>query len=361
MAFFTKRYHPPGTAPGTLHEPPTPVMTSAPSGVRLVRYDRTAVNVSTANDAVPPDPAPSDSKAMTWMHVQGRPSQRLLTQIGETYDLHPLALEDIHNTGQRPKVEEFDGQVFATLSLPRFEDGRVEVYQANFFLASDFVLSFCEGPVDPFEPVLRRLQEATGRFRSRGTDYLLYALLDTVIDQGFPVLEAFGLELEELEEKILGRSGRETLPHIHAVKRELILLRRMLWPQREVINTLVREDQALIMDDTRLFLRDCYDHTIQVMELLETYRDMTTSMLDIYLSSVSNKMNETMRVLTIIATIFIPLTFVAGVYGMNFGSNSNSPWAMPELNWYYGYPLAWLLMAVIAVVMLVYFWRKRWL
>ena len=361
MAFFTKRYHSPGTAPGTLHETRTPVTAWVPASVRLVRYDRAAVNVSTAFDAIPPDPAPSDSKAMTWMHVQGRPSQQLLKQLGETYDLHPLALEDLHNTGQRPKVEEFDGQVCATLALPRYEDGRVEIYQANFFLSPDSVLSFCEGHVDPFEPVLRRLQEAAGRFRGRATDYLLYALLDTVIDQGFPVLEAFGVELEELEEMILGRSGRETLPHIHAVKRELILMRRMLWPQREVINTLVREDQELITDDTRLFLRDCYDHTIQIMDLLETYRDMTTSMLDIYLSSVSNRMNEIMRVLTIIATIFIPLTFVAGVYGMNFGSNSKSPWAMPELNWYYGYPLAWLLMAMIAVVMLIYFWRKRWL
>jgi len=361
MAFFTKRYHPPGTAPGTLDEPPTQVKASVPASVRLVRYNRAAVNVATAEDAIPSVTASSDAEAMTWMHVQGRPSQRLLTRIGETYGLHPLALEDIHNTGQRPKVEEFDGQVFATLSLPHFEDGRVEIYQANFFLSADSVLSFCEGPVDPFEPVLRRLQEATGRFRSRGTDYLLYALLDTVIDQGFPVLEAFGLELEELEEKILGRSGRKTLPHIHAVKRELILLRRMLWPQREVINTLVREDQELIMHDTRLFLRDCYDHTIQVMDLLETYRDMTSSMLDIYLSSISNKMNDIMRVLTIIATIFIPLTFVAGVYGMNFGSNTNSPWAMPELSWYYGYPLAWLLMVMVAAGMLIYFWRKRWL
>ena len=361
MAFFTKLYHPPGTAPGMLHEPSAKGMDSLPASVRLVRYNRTAVNVTTAEKAIPPVTAFSDSKAMTWLHVQGRPSRQLLTQLGEAYGLHPLALEDIHNTGQRPKVEEFDGQVCATLSLPRFEDGRVEIHQANFFLSADSVLSFCQGHVDPFEPVLRRLEEPAGRFRSRGTDYLLYALLDTVIDQGFPVLEAFGMELEELEEKILGRSGRDTLPHIHAVKRELILMRHMLWPQREVINTLVREDQELIKDDTRLFLRDCYDHTIQVMDLLETYRDMTTSMLDIYLSSVSNKMNEIMRVLTIIATIFIPLSFVAGVYGMNFGSNSKSPWAMPELDWYYGYPLALLLMALIAVGMLIYFWRKRWL
>jgi len=361
MAFFTKRYHPPGTAPGTLHAPLTKAMASTHASVRLVRYDQTAINISTAEDAIPQVTPPSDSKTRTWMHVQGRPSHQLLTQIGKTYGLHPLALEDIHNTGQRPKIEEFDGQVFTTLSLPRFEDGSVEIYQANFFLSIDTVLSFCEGPADPFEPVLKRLQEAAGRFRSRGADYLLYTLLDTVIDQGFPVLEAFGLELDELEEKILSRSARETLPHIHAVKRELILLRRMLWPQREVINALVREDQELVVDDTRVFLRDCYDHTIQVMDLLETYRDLSTSMLDIYLSSVSNRMNEIMRVLTVITTTFIPLSFVAGVYGMNFGSNSSSPWAMPELNWYYGYPLVWLLMVAIAVGMLIYFWRKRWL
>jgi magnesium transporter len=360
MAFFTKRYHPPGTAPGTLQGPLTKATTALPAGVRLVCYDRTGINVTAAENAIPPFTAPSESKAKTWVHVQGRPSQQLLTQIGQTYGLHPLALEDIHNTGQRPKVEEFDGQVCTTLSLPRFEEGRVETYQVNLFLSAGAVLSFCEGPADPFEPVLKRLQEAAGKFRSRGTDYLLYALLDTVIDQGFPVLEAFGLELEELEEKILSGSARETLPHIHAVKRELILLRQMLWPQREVVNALLREDQELIVDDTRLFLRDSYDHTIQVMDLLETYRDMSTSMLDIYLSSVSNRMNEIMRVLTVIATTFIPLTFVAGVYGMNFGSNSNSPWAMPELNWYYGYPLAWLLMLTIAVGMLIYFWRKRW-
>lgn len=359
MAFFTKRYHPPGTAPGTLRE--HPVAFTQTASVRTVHYDNTGIDIAVANDALPVLPAGIDTRGITWIHIQGCPSHQLLNQIGERYDLHPLALEDIHNTGQRPKVEEFGGQIFAILSLPRFADGEVEIHQANFFVAADHVLSFCAGPTDPFEPILRRLQEGVGRFRSRGTDYLLYALVDTVIDQGFPVLEAFGLELEELEEKILARPAVETLPHIHAVKRELILLRRMLWPQREVINALVREERDLIGDEARVFLRDCYDHTVQVMDLLETYRDMSASMLDIYLSSVSNRMNEIMRVLTVIATIFIPLTFVVGVYGMNFNGNTHSPWAMPELDWYYGYPLVWLLMIAIALGMLVYFWRKRWL
>jgi magnesium transporter len=360
LAFFTKRYHPPGTAPGTLHEHAPPA--ASPGYVRQVRFNRASIAVDRATDAIPPSAA-GDRQGVTWLHVQGHPSHELLTRIGELYDVHPLALEDIHNLGQRPKVETFDGQVFAILSVPRFADGCVEVHQASFLLADGVVLSFCGGPEDPFEPVLRRLQESTARFRSRGADYLLYALLDAVVDQGFPVLESFGLALEELEEKILARASRSTLPLIHTVKRELILLRRMLWPQREVLNALVREEQELITDDTRVFLRDCYDHTVQVMDLIETYRDMSASMLDIYLSSVSNRMNEIMRVLTVIATIFIPLTFIVGVYGMNFGGSGEerSPWAMPELDWYYGYPLVWLLMIAVVVGMLIYFWRKRWL
>jgi magnesium transporter len=188
----------------------------------------------------------------------------------------------------------------------------------------------------------------------------MYSLLDTVIDQGFPVLESFGLELEELEEQILASVAGATLEKIHTVKRELILLRRMLWPQREVINQLLRGDQALVQEDTLIYLRDCYDHTIQVMDLLETYRDMTGSMLEIYLSSVNNQMNQVMRLLTVIATIFIPLTFIAGVYGMNFDRNAG-PWNMPELGWHYGYLLIWAIMILVALVMLVFFRRRKWI
>lgn len=358
MAFFTKRYHPPGTAPGMLGEQRLPA--AMPAQVRLVQYDSADLTMHEAVDAMP---APSEERGIAWLHVQGHPSQELLARLGDRYGIHPLALEDIHNTGQRPKVEEFEHQLFVILALPRFVDGCVEVYQASFLFAAQTVLSFCTAPVDPFLPVLRRLQERAGLFRGRGADYLLYALLDAVVDGGFPVLEAFGVEFEALEEKILVRAGREALPHIHRVKRELILLRRMLWPQRDVLNALVREEREQIREGTRIFLRDCYDHTVQVMDLVETYRDMSVSMLDIYLTSVSNRMNEIMRVLTMIATIFIPLTFIVGVYGMNFGTTGTpkSPWAMPELDWYYGYPLVWLLMVMVALGMLLYFRRKHWL
>lgn len=198
------------------------------------------------------------------------------------------------------------------------------------------------------------------RLRSHGADYLLYSLLDMVIDQGFPVLESFGSELELLEEQILESASGKTLKRIHSVKRELILLRRMLWPQREVVNQLLRGDQALVREETLIYLRDCYDHSIQVMELLETYREMTASMLEIYLSSINNQTNQVMRYLTVIATMFIPLTFIVGVYGMNFDRNAG-PWNMPELGWPYGYLLVWLAMAVIVVLMLAFFRRRKWI
>jgi magnesium transporter len=251
--------------------------------------------------------------------------------------------------------------LFTILALPRYDKDIVTVEQTSFFLGPDFVLSFCGGVQDPFGPVLKRLQTSSGKLRSRGSDYLLYALLDVIIDQGFPVLEAFGLELENVEESVVSEARRENLLRIHSIKRDLILLRRTLWPQREVLNALVQTDTGLVADETKIFLHDCYEHTIHIMDLLEAYREMSVSLLDIYMSSVSNRMNEVMRVLTVIATIFIPLTFIAGVYGMNFGNNNDSPWAMPELRWDYGYPLVWLLMIAVAVGMLIYFRRRRWL
>ena len=359
MALFTKHYHPPGTTPGSLQAHPKRV--DHPCRFRLVRYDKDAISVVEHGDLAAIEGSPAGHAELTWLHVQGHPSAEQLTRIRDLYRLHPLAIEDIHNTGQRPKVEEYDGQIFVILSIPHFANGKVSVHQASFFLGDDHVLSFCDSLRDPFDPVLKRMQQSVGKLRGRGSDYLLYALLDATIDQGFPVLEAFGTELEDIEEKIVGQPGRETLVRLHAMKRELILLRRMLWPQREVLNVLMGQENQLIRDETQIYLRDCYDHTIQIMDLLETYRDMSVSLVDIYLSSVSNRLNEIMRVLTVIATIFIPLTFVVGVYGMNFGSNTKSPWAMPELQWYYGYPLVWLVMIVIAAGMLLFFRRRHWL
>lgn len=356
QSYFGKRYHPPGTAPGTLAEPTTPEL--FPVRIRLVDYssEKCLVNEDTAAEQCL-DYLNQDS--VTWVHVQGHPSPDTLRTLGESFHLHPLAMEDVLNTGQRPKIEPFDHQLFLVMSLPVLRDDMVSIRQVSLFASKHYIVSFCDGPDDPFMPLVRRIQTASSYLRKRGADYLLYAILDLVIDQGFPVLESFGLQLEELEDKITASpGGRELLDRIHTLKRELILLRRMVWPQREVITQLLREAEDLVADETRIYLRDCYDHTVQIMDLLETYRDMAGSILDIYLSSVSNRLNETMRVLAVISTIFIPMTFVAGVYGMNF--DRSKPWNMPELGWAYGYPAVLLLMLGIAFGMIVFFRRKGW-
>ena len=356
MAFFTKRFHPPGTPPGTLTD--VSATKSAPLRIHLIDYN--AADITVYDDINASECHPFLQRdSVTWVHVQGSPNEAALRELGDIFQLHSLALEDVSNRGQRPKVETFNDQLFAIMALPQMKAGLVEVNQVSFFLSSTFLVSFCEGDFGPFQPIIKRLQDNGSQLRSRGADFLLYSLLDVVIDQGFPVLENFGQQLEELEDQILEATDSDTLGKIHIVKRELILLRRMLWPQREVINQLLRDDHTLVQEDTLIYLRDCYDHTIQVMDLLETYRDMTGSMLDIYLSSISNRMNEVMRVLTVIATIFIPLTFIVGVYGMNFDRAAGS-WSMPELSWPYGYLLVWIVMISIAVLMLVLFRRRGW-
>lgn len=356
MAFFTKRYHPPGTPPSTLTE--APATDSASLRSHLIDYN--ADEITVYDDIEVSECRPFLQRdSITWVHVQGQPTEAALRELGDIFQLHSLALEDISNRGQRPKVETFDDQLFAIMALPLMEADLVKVHQVSFFLSNTFLVSFCEGDFAPFQPIIKRLQVKGSRLRSRGTDFLLYSLLDIVIDQGFPVLENFGLQLEDLEAQILEAAESDTLGKIHNVNRELILLRRMLWPQREVINHLLRDDHTLVQEDTLIYLRDCYDHTIQVMDLLETYRDMTGSMLDLYLTSINNRTNEVMRVLTVIATIFIPLTFIVGVYGMNFDRSAGS-WSMPELSWPYGYLLVWIVMIAIAALMLVFFRRKGW-
>lgn len=282
----------------------------------------------------------------------------MLQQIGEDFGLHPLALEDVSNTGQRPKYESYDDELFIIMSLPVFHNSHISIEQISLFCGENYVISFHAGSSDPFEPVRKRLRTQSGKIRSRKSDYLLYALLDVILDQGFPMLEEFGLQIETLEDAVMSVPDKTTLAAIHVIKREMLLIRRMVWPHREIINGLVRDEHSLLQDETRLYLRDCYDHTVQVIDLLETYRDMTAGLMDVYLSSLSNRLNEVMRVLTIIATIFIPLTFIAGIYGMNF--KGESPWAMPELSWYYGYPVVLLVMLVVTLAMLAIFRRNRW-
>ena len=350
MAYFTKRYHPPGTAPGTLtaHE----TQAARPLKLRLMEYNTTVLN---ERDEIPALECKAylERETITWIHAHGSASPELLRELGENFGLHPLALEDVLNTGQRPKLEHYDHQLFAIMSLPAWRDEDLYTEQVSLFLGKNYLISFHNGDDDPFEPVRKRLRGKGGRLRSRGADYLFYTLLDLIIDQGFPLLEDVGEWIEDLEDELLGAPSREILAQIHELKRDLLLLRRMLWPQREVVNQLLREDQSLIEEGTQPYLRDCYDHTIQIMDLFETYRDMTAGMMDVYLSSVSNRLNEVMRVLTVIATIFIPPTFIVGVYGMNFIN-------MPELHWRYGYIASWLVIIAMIGGMMLYFKSKRW-
>lgn len=357
MAFFEKRYHAPGTPPGTLSE--VPATEQEEPRIRVIHYSQESISVEEGVDVDSCASLPLD-QGITWLHVQGQPTQTIVRRIGDIFGLHALALEDVLNSGQRPKLETFDDQLFAILSLPVMEEDVVSVRQVSCFLSEHFMVSFCEGAHLPVELLIKRLNDKKSWLRTKGIDFLFYSLADIVVDQGFVVLESFGFQLEDLEDQILESTGTETLQNLHLIKRELILLRRMLWPQREVISDLMRNDFPLIQQDTDIYLRDCYDHTIQILDLLETYREMSGSMVDIYLSSVSNKMNETMRILTVIATIFIPLTFIVGVYGMNF-DQSASAWNMPELRWPYGYLLIWGLMMLVAGVMVRFFRRRGWL
>jgi magnesium transporter len=297
-----------------------------------------------------------DKPTVTWINIEGIHQVELLEGIGDCFGLHPLVLEDILNTGQRPKIEDLGDYIYIVLKMLYTEEENDEIAeeQLSVILGPTFVISFQEGDGDVFDPIRERIRNGIGRVRKMGADYLAYSLLDSVVDNYFIVLEKLGERIEFLEEELVANPTTETLHIIHALKRDMIFLRKSVWPLREIISVLERGESALIQESTGIYLRDVYDHTIQVIDTVETFRDMVSGMLDIYLSSVSNRMNEVMKVLTIIATIFIPLTLIAGIYGMNFQY-------MPELGWRWGYPMIWLAMLVIGAIMLVYFRRKRWL
>jgi magnesium transporter len=302
------------------------------------------------------------TSTVTWINIDGLHDVEIIEKLGKQFDLHPLILEDVLHAEQRPKYEDFDKYIFVVLRMLRYNEQiqDIESEQVSFILGTNFVISFQERVGDVFEPVRERLRNAKGRIRKMGSDYLAYTLLDAIVDSYFAILEKFGERIESMEEKLVADPTEKTLQLIHNMKREMISLRKSIWPLREVISGVQRSESSLISETTGLYLRDVYDHTIQVIDTVESFRDMVSGMLDIYLSSISNKMNAVMKVLTIIATIFIPLTFIAGIYGMNFNPEK-SPWNMPELNWYWGYPAVCLVMAVVAVIMLIYFRRKKWL
>ena len=297
-----------------------------------------------------------DKPTVTWINVAGIHDLEILEKLGDCFGLHPLVLEDILNTEQHPKLEQYDDYLFMVLKMfcQDGENDELVVEQVSIVVGPNFVISFQESDLDVFTPVRERIRNEKGRMRKQGADYLAYALVDAVVDGYFVVLETLGDRIEDVEEGLLANPTPQTVQAIHELKRELIFLRKSVWPLREVIGALERGESALITKTTLVYLRDVYDHTIQVIDTVETLRDMVSGMLDIYLSSISNRMNEIMKVLTIIATIFIPLTFLAGIYGMNFRY-------MPELGWHWSYPVVLGVMTLIGIAMLFFFRRKGWL
>ncbi|MCC7382288.1 MAG: magnesium/cobalt transporter CorA [Deltaproteobacteria bacterium] len=349
---FAKSYHAPGTAPGTLTEE---VISGAPR-LRIIDYD--AESHHEHEDAELEQCKTSlKSPDVTWIHVHGAAEPAVLRHLGENFGLHPLALEDVLNEGQRPKWELYGEDLFAILSYPRLDKSEVYIEQVSVFLGKNYLISFYEHEDDVFEPIRRRMRLPQQRFRGRGPDFLFYALTDLVIDAAFPLLDHLGEHIEAMELDLTDHHEPAQLKRIHHLKRQLITLRRFLWPHRDLLAALLRDEHGFLAEDTKVYLRDVYDHAVQVVDLIETYREMVGTLLEMYLSSQSNRLNEVMRVLTVISTIFMPLAFVVGVYGMNF---EGGPYAMPELHWRYGYPAVWVVILAVAIGMLIYFRRKQW-
>jgi len=297
-----------------------------------------------------------DTQTVTWIDINGLHDTELIGKIGSHFGLHPLVLEDILHTVQRPKMEDFESYVFVVLKMLYYSEDNQEVKaeQVSFILGSNFVISFQEAAGDVFNLVRERIRKARGRIRKQGADYLLYALIDAVVDGYFVILEKIGERIEAPEEVLMTNPPPEVLHAIHSLRGETIFLRKSVWPLRDVIKDLESGDPALVTEPVTIYFRDVYDHTIQVIETIETCRDLVSGMHDMYLSAISNRMNETMKVLTIIATIFIPLTFIAGIYGMNFEH-------MPELHWRWSYPVLWAVLISVGAAMFVYFKKKQWL
>ncbi|WP_407276043.1 magnesium/cobalt transporter CorA [Halothiobacillus sp. DCM-1] len=299
----------------------------------------------------------------SWLHVQGRPSRVFLEELGQRFGLHPLLLEDIQSRDQRPKIDEYPDHLFVILPVPRWVDGELHQSELHLILGKNQVISLHDAEEDITPPLLARFAHASPRLQQYGAEYVFYALMDLVIDQLYPLLARFGETVDALEEQLVTHPGQNALAEIQTAKRALNTLRRQLWPTREVVSHLLRgaANDPLLSVDLKPFLNDLYDHTVAVMDLLESYRDTVSGLIDIHLSSVSNRLNEIMRTLTVISTVFIPLTFITGIYGMNFGNNTESPFAMPELKLYYGYPIVLTVMAGIALAMISWFHRKGWI
>lgn len=356
-SYFDDFYDEPGSIPGTLRIEAD----AKPSILFLTDYNEAKF---TRQRVATPEACAEylDKESVSWLDVQGLGSEDILHRLGGVFDLHPLVLEDVVNVPQRPKVEDYEDQlvIIARMVVPKERAMGFYSEQVSFILGKYYLVTVQEEPeYDCFAPVRQRIRSNKGAIRKQGADYLTYALLDAIIDGFFPVLENYGEQIEDLEDEVMSNPTRRTLEKIYQVRRELLALRRSIWPQRDAINSLIRDRSPLISDEVQVYLRDCYDHTIQVLDMVETYRELASGLMDVYLSSVSNRMNEIMKLLTVISSIFIPLTFVAGIYGMNFNTEV-SPLNMPELNSYWGYPACLAGMVVVAAGLVFFFWRRGW-
>jgi len=349
----------PGTPPGTLHS----FEDTVPTKIMGFGYNADSYaeeELKTAKEAL----AFIKKWDCTWINVDGLGDIDLLRSLGTAFSVHMLAMEDVINVHQRSKVEEYKDNLFIVTRMARFTGKKherlLDVEQVSMFLGQNYILSFQEREGDVLDPVRERLRQGKGRIRTAGADYLAYAILDTIVDGYFPVLEEYSETLDDMEEVVFSKPTPDTLTHIHDMRRELLLLRRAIWPQREAVNGLTYEYEEFVQEDNRAFFRDCHDHVIQLIDIAESQRERLSGLSDLYISSISYKMNEVMKVLTIIATIFMPLGFITGLYGMNFDSTA-SPWNMPELGARYGYPTALAVMLTVAGAFLWYFYRKGWL
>ena len=347
----------PGTSPGKYDTEPVRAVQHA--HVEITDYDAQALTAR-SNDIEQLD-APQPKAGVRWIHVAGTPSMEVLDKLRKLYGLDPLALEDVVNLGQRPKFSEYETMLFVTLLIPTHTElGRFE--QLSVFANAHTVISFHDGTPGLLDPIRKRLGSEGSRMRKNDGCYLLYALIDLGIDHLFPVIDGIGADISALEAEVLERPRRNALARLHEIRNRLLAYRRTAWATREILSDLFRHLDSSDEDRTYLrpYLQDCHDHIVSVIDLLETHREVATSLVEVYLSLVSNRLNETMRVLTLIATLFIPPTFVVGVYGMNFDRNAG-PWSMPELGWPFGYVGVMALIGVMMVGMLVYFRIKRWI
>ena len=332
--------------------------------IKLIEYNEKTLNEAkdTKFDSIKNKIILETDDLTNWIDIIGLHGIENVEKVGSLFDLHPLTLEDILNTDQRPKFEEYQNYIFIVIKIISYDKSisEIVVEQVSLVLGKGYLVTFEEQPSTIFDDLRERIRTKKGKIITYGPDYLAYSMIDVIVDNYFTVLEKMGEEIEDLEEELVINPKTETIQSIHQFKREMIALRKSVWPLREVITKLMRQDSEYVDEKTIVYLRDVYDHTIQVIDTIETYRDLLSGMLDIYLSSVSNRMNEIMKLLTLIGTIFIPLSFITGLYGMNF-DRTVSPLNMPELGWSFGYIYVWIVMLSVVFIMLFYFRRKKWI